>query len=619
MSNRFIAILTLGFFYLVMSGCPSIATTRLLHKETGLVSSTGSDGLIYYLPKKLLKLTVTRKAVPPDSVKKAAKEAEEGQRDAETAKKAVKETGDALDTITKLREKFKTSTDAALKSTIENEFLKRNAAAEEKKLASKAADEKSKTMLETYQNAVLVEAGTVEVLEAVNGVREKRFEALNLESEIVGLRARNPPTEEDKQKLKEREASLAKVKKELEDARKIADATFKQAIDVRTQSAAKLFEDDVTITELPAIPDTSHVFVSKLSHWMTREDHLHLTTTPAGLLKTAVGESLDKTPQILQDAAKLAITLATGLPTAGTVTPGGMRPLREEAEREGPLQVCPDIPLSVFEDRVTSNEQPKLFPGVDAKAFVQEFTFDPTDFVQVMDVNSQLCMLQTRFLIRVQVPTELARWESRTSKREPINDPTTEMRYSHPFDQKEEKYADGLVYRRPVPYIVELFERLDTSRKRVKEPEPVAHVDDGWNEDFKDRVFSKQKEVATSKKSATFILPNKGPVSTISFEAGFFVQTKFDIGFDEGMLTKLEVTKPSEIHALIQLPLAIVKDIIAVPTELLQLKFNYASKDTELLNAQKANIEAQRNLERALEEFRANKPSPAPVSPAKSD
>lgn len=84
-------------------------------------------------------------------------------------------------------------------------------------------------------------------------------------------------------------------------------------------------------------------------------------------------------------------------------------------------------------------------------------------------------------------------------------------------------------------------------------------------------------------------------------ETGPFIPTSYDIAFQDGMLTKWDVDRPSELYAIIQIPLNILKDVIALPTQLIQLKLDYSSKDVDLLKSEKAQVEAAAALKKAVE------------------
>jgi hypothetical protein len=70
------------------------------------------------------------------------------------------------------------------------------------------------------------------------------------------------------------------------------------------------------------------------------------------------------------------------------------------------------------------------------------------------------------------------------------------------------------------------------------------------------------------------------------------------LGFDHGILTEVDINKPSEALAFMDIPLAIAKAFVDVPAQLVQLKFNFAKSDTDLLSQQKLEAEARQALDK---------------------
>jgi hypothetical protein len=75
-----------------------------------------------------------------------------------------------------------------------------------------------------------------------------------------------------------------------------------------------------------------------------------------------------------------------------------------------------------------------------------------------------------------------------------------------------------------------------------------------------------------------------------------FVRKVTNLTFDSGVLTEIHIEKPSEALAFMEIPLTIAKAILSVPAELIQLKINYSSRDKELHDARKAELEAKQAL-----------------------
>lgn len=95
-------------------------------------------------------------------------------------------------------------------------------------------------------------------------------------------------------------------------------------------------------------------------------------------------------------------------------------------------------------------------------------------------------------------------------------------------------------------------------------------------------------------------LPNKkeDPL-TLDITRAPFVSKQSTLTFTDGMLTRYQITKPSEVLAGLEIPLKVIKTIIALPTDLIQLKIDYSTKETAWLTQQLNEITARQALENA--------------------
>jgi len=274
---------------------------------------------------------------------------------------------------------------------------------------------------------------------------------------------------------------------------------------------------------------------------------------------------------------------ATGFPIPGGEI--GLEAGELPSPPEGQPDYCPDVPADFY-------TQGTDFKRTRAKAFSAEYIFDPSDLAQVLRVNGELCKVGSRFLIAIEMPANHDGIQT-----------NPESAFHCGSFRCSEDHAHGIFYRRPIPYTIALRERQDEFGQRI------ARFPDPFCEDYRKELDAKQRSVSSVKKSSQVLLPNMGPVATLSLETGFFVKTKYDVEFEDGMLTKLEVNRPSEVHAAVQIPLQIVRDIIAVPTDLIKLRLDYSTAETNLLNQQKSQLEAQEQLRKAIEDVRATRES----------
>jgi hypothetical protein len=131
--------------------------------------------------------------------------------------------------------------------------------------------------------------------------------------------------------------------------------------------------------------------------------------------------------------------------------------------------------------------------------------------------------------------------------------------------------APGLVYRVATPVVVttgSASDALDDSN-----PCPLASL--------------------PTSQSLVGVVPDSRSQYVISATAGPFTTTNYSYGFANGMLTDYAVTRPSEIAAIANIPVRIAQDIVQIPTSLLQMKLNYDTQATALVNQQTALQQAQ--------------------------
>lgn len=96
--------------------------------------------------------------------------------------------------------------------------------------------------------------------------------------------------------------------------------------------------------------------------------------------------------------------------------------------------------------------------------------------------------------------------------------------------------------------------------------------------------------------SGVVLLPNEAPVLSLEVARASFVEKDTKITFIDGVLTKYEMTKPSQALGFMQIPIDIVKAITSIPSAMLQFKIDQTTKQTNLDVAQRQALEAQAAL-----------------------
>ncbi len=305
-------------------------------------------------------------------------------------------------------------------------------------------------------------------------------------------------------------------------------------------------------------PDPAFALQADFRHMPWRDDDLKLSVTEDGLLSSSKTESTDQTGEILVQIAKTVAFFVSGTPS---------------------------VPQTV---QFLKGPDDKSRPTVFAKPFVYKPIFDPTNPPEIDDINVKLLTHHLApYCLRV---TGVA--SNKTSS-------------PHSVGIEKNRGVPGLVYRSRLPYKVEIIELTD--------PDPIIKDSAGLpNELCGVQTRSLKDTNATMKPSghpidsSIVLLPNKGPVGLIPFKAGSFVKTVHDVEFKNGLLTKWDTNKPSEILAIVRVPLDIVDGIFEGLSKLVPFQTKQVTNESDLLKAQaelfKSQtelLEAQRSLEAA--------------------
>lgn len=84
------------------------------------------------------------------------------------------------------------------------------------------------------------------------------------------------------------------------------------------------------------------------------------------------------------------------------------------------------------------------------------------------------------------------------------------------------------------------------------------------------------------------LIPDYAPVVALEFDRASFVKTTYATTFKDGVVTSFETNRPSSALALAAAPLDVAKEILRVPAEILQLKFNVTKAEGQLVDAESA-------------------------------
>jgi hypothetical protein len=265
---------------------------------------------------------------------------------------------------------------------------------------------------------------------------------------------------------------------------------------------------------------------------MTRDDTLKLSVA-GGLLNTSSLVSTDQTPAI-------AITLVeTALSAAG-------------------LSGAPHLP-SGFDKSRTPPPAAELDRWRCSYSFSR--VFDPTSADEVKRLQDDFAPLGTvgpggraappNFQLTVQLP----------GSTRPIDTSASAQPEGRQAD--EQQAVDGLYYRIATPVMIGV------------EPSPDAL-------DPSRACHATRLPTVTP---LTITVPDSRTRYLARYEAGPFTTTSTSFGFKDGMLADLSIARPSELNALVGIPVKIVNDYMTIVTNLIRFRVDYTNQATALATA----------------------------------
>lgn len=314
--------------------------------------------------------------------------------------------------------------------------------------------------------------------------------------------------------IEDKRAAIALTRAALQKAEKATGSASDQYLKLLAQAHqpgdAKV-SMSVKLEVLNPIPDPKQWYVARIEPGRTRDDNWDLDTTELGLLSSGSSTSTDRLADILVDLAGLT----------------------------GVVDLGPDLGTKAF-------DVPKQAPDKDPCAlglpFSWQYEFDPSEGVNGINAALKACLLP----FELDVPPSVGANLTAESK----ND------------------VNGLVYRRPIPFTVEIR----------------AEGRDG---------------VYRAVRSTVVMLPQGGPVATLPYDAESLVASVTNTTFVDGQPTKWHSEKPSEVAAAFRIPVSMAKALVQIPAELIKLRVDYSSSEVELIKAQTAYLCALEALQKA--------------------
>ena len=208
----------------------------------------------------------------------------------------------------------------------------------------------------------------------------------------------------------------------------------------------------------------------------------------------------------------------------------------------------------------------EMLGGGDNTTYAGPFTFDPFDPYEAAQINAALrpfgyCVFVEGLSFPYGVPPATWCEQPRVlsvflAKAPPLVDPLPPIEVSR----------RGILYRPNITRTLTVMRKADP---RGRDP---------WR-----LTMTRQVEV-----------PNRAPVFVVEADRSLFVDRVTDLEFTDGVLTNVSVKKPSEGAAFVEIPLAVVSAVVALPGTIMKLKINDANNQQRLIQAQTELIAVRR-------------------------
>ncbi|MEA2880333.1 MAG: hypothetical protein QOF14_5529 [Hyphomicrobiales bacterium] len=166
--------------------------------------------------------------------------------------------------------------------------------------------------------------------------------------------------------------------------------------------------------------------------------------------------------------------------------------------------------------------------------------------------------------------------------------------YSGPLRAADAYCKDPLRYvqRRKAPFAL-AYADYDTAPVAPRSPGIVYRP----RVPFQLHIFMKDKlkdsEQWLLRKSMPVMLENISPILSLAVDRAAFTTKRLAFNFDNGSLQSMCLFKGSEALAAVSIPLEVVKSIVRLPTEMVQIQYDEVTQSKALVQAQSALLKAQ--------------------------
>ena len=340
------------------------------------------------------------------------------------------------------------------------------------------------------------------------------------------------------------------------------------------------------------VPDPTHAFVLQHASSAFRSDDLKIALTPQGFLDSVTLESTDETADILREAVKGAaaavkaqasLALQSGVGAAPEV-----RAFEQALEKQLRAKVEPRVGVHEFlvplPDLLPTNAAGAvdLIPDASAQGIAKEGTIFPDD----SDWKLHLTLAAASAASFPQA-----------------------KQYTQPSGERGFQLAErsgGILVRGAEPYLLRAELKLDwqlddsvkTALEAVSDADKPSAIAIAQSRGLSASTAGVAVSGSLSRVEQLAHLPDYAPVFRVPLERASFVKTTHALAFADGRLKSRNMNRPSSALALSKLPYDLAESVIALPTDLLQLKFDISSKQQQLVGQE---LELQQALQQQTE------------------
>lgn len=372
-----------------------------------------------------------------------------------------------------------------------------------------------------------------------------------------------------KGEVRKQEFLLAEYRRLLDAAN--VDAIKAQAQFDQTKTFARNcgFEDRLSVAPARYVADPEARYYAVFDHRSWRNDQLKLSTTTSGLLTSGAGDVTDRSGEVAQGVVRL-LSLPTAMRTSDSavLAGGGLK-----AGARTLMALPPIVKAQPSEDRLVPPNFDKLCAGT--APFVLEAEIDP---VNTGDLDRLKSALHANGAFAEFRATPLGAETQLSTGSPAMTCAAWPSAMTPDADHPRSDCAGGLFHRRSRPAVMRWYREAPRTLHALACGQTPGCVQGTYLDGF-------EAEQGGLLQSMALELPNGNDVEFIAFATGALTRSTNTVAFDNGMLTTIDSNRPSELVAALALPVDIARVPLTLVADLLTIRLQTTTKESELLAA----------------------------------